>query len=51
MANYHVCLQAIITSLASGVANSSGQPLLISTDRDGKVRASLLPSDPTKVGG
>ncbi|WIA28245.1 hypothetical protein OEZ86_010800 [Tetradesmus obliquus] len=41
-------LQAIITSLASGLVSSTGQQLLVSTDRDGKVRASVLPADPTK---
>jgi hypothetical protein len=41
--------QAIITSLTSGLVSSSGQQLLVSTDRDGKVRASVLPADPGKV--
>lgn len=41
-------LQAIISSLTT-CEGSNGQRLLISTDRDGKVRASVLPKDPTKV--
>ncbi|KAF6257592.1 WD40-repeat-containing domain protein [Scenedesmus sp. NREL 46B-D3] len=41
-------LQAIITSLTSGLVSSSEQQLLVSTDRDGKVRASVLPGDPAK---
>jgi hypothetical protein len=41
-------LQAIITSLTV-TGTSTGQPVLVSTDRDGKVRCSVLPKDPTKV--
>jgi hypothetical protein len=38
-------LQAIITSLTPSADGS----MLISTDRDAKVRASILPADPCKV--
>lgn len=41
-------LQAIISSLTV-TSSSAGTPLLVSTDRDAKVRASVLPADPTKV--
>jgi hypothetical protein len=42
-------LSSIVSSLA-GCSSSTGQPLLVSTDKDGKVRASVLPADPVKVG-
>jgi hypothetical protein len=41
-------LQSIVTSLAR-CSSSSGHQLLLSTDKDGKVRASVLPADPVKV--
>lgn len=41
-------LQSIVTSLAC-CSSSTGRLLLVSTDKDGKVRASVLPKDPTKV--
>jgi hypothetical protein len=41
-------LQSIVTSLTC-CSSSTGQPLIISTDKDGKVRASVLPADPVKV--
>lgn len=41
-------LQSIVTSLAC-CSSATGRPLLVSTDKDGKVRASLLPADPLKV--
>lgn len=41
-------LQSIVTSLAR-CSSSTGQQLLLSTDKDGKVRASVLPADPAKV--
>lgn len=41
-------LQSIVTSLAR-CSSSSGQQLLLSTDKDGKVRASVLPANPAKV--
>ena len=41
-------LQCIVSSLAT-CGSSSGRQLLVSTDKDGKVRASVLHADPTKV--
>lgn len=41
-------LQSIVTSLAR-CSSSSKQQLLLSTDKDGKVRASVLPANPVKV--
>lgn len=42
-------LQSIVTSLTR-CSSSTGQQLLVSTDKDGKVRASVLPVNPVKVG-
>ena len=41
-------LQSIVTSLAC-CSSAAGRPLLVSTDKDGKVRASVLPATPVKV--
>lgn len=41
-------LQSIVTSLAC-CSSAAGRALLVSTDKDGKVRASVLPANPVKV--